>query len=110
MESREGVNRLAGVLQNRTKLVTEKPSMVDVGEIQSDLSLLTNKFPMSIPKSDYMVCRSVTWGKVGDLLEESFQVGESTRWLQSGDRVLVVWLDDCDPCVVDLIVSGSSIG
>lgn len=116
MESREGVNQLAGVLQGRCRAVSEKASVVDVGVIQGDMSLKTNKFPLAIPKSDYMVCRSVTWGSVDDVWYHTEEVsghrhdmlvGESVRGLSAGDRVLVVWIDDCDPCVVDLLLPAS---
>jgi hypothetical protein len=48
-----------------------KPSPFDFGEIQGDMSLLTNKFPLPIPQRDYMVCRSVQLGKVGDILYQT---------------------------------------
>lgn len=193
--SNDGVNKLAGVLQKRTKVLSDKPSVIDVGEIQEDMSLLCNKFPLPIPQSDYMVCRSVVLGKVDDILYRTQEVrkdnsglhyhdlkvngnhshttstpcsgcnptqnlsgttesggeeevhshdfsiscsgcvtnknlsgttnetgdhthtedgrnmehvhdmliGEKMRQLQPKDRVLVVWIDSADPCVVDLI-------
>lgn len=139
-----GIHKLAGVLQQRTKVIATVPTVVDVGEILEDFSLRTNKFPLPIPVTDYMVCRSVAWGQVGEvlyqtqevglgqsgghehLLEEveghghppleehlghvhDYLVGEKMRSLQAGDRVLVVWLDSCDPCVVDLIVPASEV-
>lgn len=147
MELNVGVNQLAGVLQGRNKAISAKPSVIDVGEIQGDFSLLTNKFPVPIPLSDYMVCRSVLYGQSEEVLtktqgegaenggnhshslslgehdgheigdgahvHEDLQegsehihdvlVGEKLRSLQVGDRVLVAWIDSCDPCVIDLI-------
>lgn len=108
MESHQGINQLAGVLQGRSKAVSEKAPVIDVGEIQGDMSLLTNKFPLPVPQSDYMVCRSVTWGKVGDMVDHIL-VGDSLRWLKAGDRVLVAWIDENDPCVIDVIYPATVI-
>jgi hypothetical protein len=115
------------------------------------MSLLTNKFPRPIPQSDYMVCRSVTWGSVGSIWGKTqakgqtnsgrhihgdngghyhpdagwqththedgeremehvhdVLVGNNSRWISPGDRVLVVWVGD-DPVVVDLILPATSI-
>ena len=58
----EGVNKLTEVLQNRMRGMSEQPQVLDFGVIQPDMSLLTNKFPVPIPQSDYMVCRQLTLG------------------------------------------------
>ena len=42
--------------------MSEQPQVLDFGVIQPDMSLLTNKFPVPIPQSDYMVCRQLTGG------------------------------------------------
>lgn len=108
MESHQGVNRLAGVLQGRSREVSQGSAVIDVGEIQGDRSLLTNKFPLPIPQSDYMVSRSVAWGDVDDRVDQIL-IGESLRWLKPGDRVLVAWIDETDPCVVDVILPATVI-
>lgn len=151
MGSNQGMNQLAGILQQRSRAVSETPSVVDVGTIQSDWSLLTNKFPIGIPKNDYLVCRSLVFGKSNEVLTQTQEigqenagkhshnlntgshggheggdgshshfdvdtsmehihdivVGEKLRSLQVGDRVLVVWVDNANPCVVDILYSGS---
>lgn len=151
MGSNQGMNQLAGILQQRSRAVSETPSVVDVGTIQSDWSLLTNKFPIAIPKNDYLLCRSLVMGKSNEVLTRSQEggqgnagkhshnftvgihgghdggdgshshsdvdtsmehvhdilVGEKLRSLQVGDRVLVVWVDHTNPCVVDILYSGS---
>lgn len=57
----EGIHKLAEVLQNRVHKLGDKAQVLDFGVVQQDMSLLTNKFPLPIPQSDYMVCRSVSW-------------------------------------------------
>lgn len=144
MEGNFGVHKLATVLQQRSKSIATVPTVVDVGEILEDFSLLTNKFPLPIPATDYMVCRSVAFGKVGEVLYQTQEVGlersgghghpleeveghgheevgehlghvhdyllgDKMRSLVVGDRVLVVWIDSCDPCVVDLICPASTL-
>lgn len=55
-----GLNKLGKVLQQRMTESSASPLVLDFGEIQSDYSLLTNTYPIPIPKSDYLVCRDVT--------------------------------------------------
>lgn len=123
MTSNKGVSALASVLQLRTKELASTPTSLDVGEIQRDMSLLLNHFPVPIPQSDYMVCRSVALGNVGDILYRTqvepkanhcdhvhdTLVGPKMRWLQSGDRVLVAWFGTDNVCVIDLIYPATEI-
>lgn len=113
----EGANFLARVMQERTHTLINKPPILDFGTIQGDMSLRTDKFPRPIPQNMYVVCRSVTWGKVDDVfyktnivLDHSHEtlVGQKFRWLQPGDRVLVAWVGD-DACVIDLIYPATVI-
>lgn len=71
----EGINKLAGVLQDRMSCIREKPQVLDFGVIQGDMSLLTNKFPVPIPQTDYMVCRQLTLGAVGHILAKTQDIG-----------------------------------
>lgn len=63
-----GVSKLGQVLQERMKACGVTPLLLDFGEIQSDMSLLTNTYPIPIPKTDYTVCRQLTLGDVGGVL------------------------------------------
>lgn len=112
-----GVNKLANTIQERMRDMNDTPPVLDFGTIQGDFSLLTNTFPLPIPQSDYMVCRSVALGKADDIITKTkiaavhthdVFTGENLRWLKPGDRVLVAWVGD-DPCVVDLIFPASRI-
>lgn len=63
-----GVSKLGQVLQERMKACGASPLLLDFGAIQSDMSLLTNTYPIPIPKTDYTVCRQLTLGAVGAVL------------------------------------------
>ena len=62
-DSNDGVARLAAVLDARMRDHADKPLCLDFAEIQADGSLLSNTFPIPIPKSDYRVCRQLTLGR-----------------------------------------------
>lgn len=67
----EGVNMLARVLQKRMQNTMQTPPVLDFGVIQGDYSLLTNQYPIPIPKTDYLVCRQLTLGKKDDVLTKT---------------------------------------
>ncbi|MBR1566744.1 MAG: hypothetical protein IJ649_08270 [Oscillospiraceae bacterium] len=52
-----GMSRLAGVLNNMVAKGQSGNPVFDFGTIQKDGSLLTNRFPIAIPKTDYLVLR-----------------------------------------------------
>lgn len=64
----EGINMLGRVLQNRMLQTADKPPPLEFGVIQGDYSLLTNKYPIPIPQTDYLVCRHLTYGDTEDVL------------------------------------------
>lgn len=105
-----GINKLAGVLKNQMKLESCRPLLLDFGTISADFSLLTDTFPLSIPKGDYVVCRSLNAGMTNDCFAvidtphfHEVPVPEGIRSLQPGDRVLVAWVQN-EPVVVDILV------
>lgn len=53
-----GVSKLAGTFQQLARQEYAAPPMLDFGVIQEDFSLLTNTYPVAIPPSDYLVCRT----------------------------------------------------
>ena len=75
----EGVNKLARVMQERMQKVGERPLVLDFGSIQADFSLVTNTFPIPIPKSDYMVCRRVGLGVERAILGVTAPAGGHTH-------------------------------
>ena len=57
-----GLSKLARVISQRAENVAgkaERDLVLDFGSIKGDMSLLTNTFPIPIPRSDYHVCRLV---------------------------------------------------
>lgn len=71
-----GTNKLAQVLSQRMKKENESPLILDFGEIQPNGSLVTNTFPVPIPKGDYTICRQLTLGATGALLTKTKEDGE----------------------------------
>lgn len=105
-----GTAKLASVLCQRMKKENETPLILDFGEIQANGSLMTNTFPIPIPKGDYSVCRQLTLGDVGEVLtstneiqpEHEIIIPEKMRSVEAGDRVLVAWVQN-EAVVVDII-------
>lgn len=115
-DDNKGTNKLANVLKKRMEKETESPLVLDFGEIQSNGSLLTNTFPVPIPKGDYTVCRHV--GGLSFTISEGKHSGHENQAqntgahmhtveppeVKSGDRVLVAWVQN-DAVVIDVITS-----
>lgn len=107
-----GTNKLANVLAERMRKTSESPLVLDFGEIQGNGSLITNTFPVPIPKGDYTICRhvgglsfSISGGSHG-----GHESGNGTHShtvappvVKAGDRVLVAWVNN-EAVVIDVIV------
>ena len=109
-----GISRLAGVFQMLADKQVPKDLLLDFGTIQSDGSLLTNTFPIPIPKKDYQVCRhlrghtaTTSSRSVGDHGSHSHTVSIHEA-LKKGDRVLVAWVQN-DAVVIDVLVEASAV-
>lgn len=116
-----GTSKLASVLSQRMKRENESPLILDFGEVQANGSLVTNTFPVPIPKGDYSICRSVigytlatsesSW--IGHLQSDKHIHGSPSGVpahshdvpmpkLKPGDRVLMAWVQN-EAVVVDVI-------
>lgn len=110
MEGYQGINKLANVLTGRIKKELDSPLQLDFGEIQANGSLVTNTFPLPIPKGDYSVCRQLRLGKPGETLfcsgveppQYTVTVPDRMQSVKAGDRVLVAWVQN-EAVVVDII-------
>ena len=112
-----GVGKLAQVLSERIGQQTQRPDVLELGVIKSDMSLLLDRFPIPIPWGEYLVCRSLTLPNpmatttltsIGDHGSHSHNVPLPSQLspLKPGDRVLIAWVNDgTDPVVIDVVVS-----
>lgn len=83
-KKKSGVNELAKVLTSRMKEESKSPLAIDFGEIATNLSLITNTFPVPIPKEDYSLLQP---------LKREGEMAIDTEYLvEAGDRVLVAWI------------------
>ncbi len=123
-DGNEGTNKLANVLNGRMQEESKSPLVLDFGGIQADGSLVTNTFPVPIPKGDYSILRQLTLGVAGDILTTTSGKGndgeheghtdgtgshtheillpEKMRSVGPGDRVLVAWVHS-EAVVVDIV-------
>lgn len=128
-----GVSKLAQVISERIAAQTQRPDALELGTIQSDMSLKLDRFAAPIPKGDYLV---VEW--LVKLSLPAFSISGNQNGLQDslggsitgdaifnfqpteidgaklefkpdlkpGDRVLVAWVNDhTDPVVISKVVS-----
>lgn len=110
----KGVNRLARALDKRMQTMSASLDELELGTIQSDMSLKLDGFAAPIPKGHYLVCRSLT---LPDPMAVTSPAGTGPHThnvplpsqlapLKSGDRVLVAWVNQgTDPVVIDVVVS-----
>lgn len=120
-EGHPGTAKLAVVISQRIKRETPNSLILDFGTIQENGSLITDTFPLPIPKGDYSVCRSVNGDILGtsesswtNHLQEDKHIHSNPSTvpehshdvpmpkLKTGDRVLVAWVQN-EAVVVDLI-------
>lgn len=115
-DGHSGISKLASVMSERIKRENESPLVLDFGEIQANGSLVTNTFPVPIPKGDYSVCRHV--GSLSFTILEGGHAGHDGQTdthntgghehtvkppsIQPGDRVLVAWVQS-EAVVIDII-------
>lgn len=78
MDSSTGANKLGQAIAKRIvkHMEGESSLVLDFGEIKDDESLVTNTFPIPIPKGDYHVLRQLTYGKTGDILAKTQNIGK----------------------------------
>lgn len=113
-EENTGINKLANVLSDRMQKENASDLVLDFGEIQSNGSLLTNTFPVPVPKGDYSICRHVGGmslnisggshqGHISEYYKGSHSHTVSMPKVKAGDRVLVAWVQN-EAVVIDVIV------
>ncbi|WP_148222341.1 hypothetical protein [Caldicellulosiruptor hydrothermalis] len=128
-----GASKLAQVLIERIATQTQKADVLELGTIQSDMSLKLDRFSVPIPQGEYLVAewlvkleipffeakatqtglKDSTGGDVTGEANFSFQPANIDKVklnfkadLKAGDRVLVAWVNDnTDPVVICKVVS-----
>lgn len=123
-----GANKLTAALASMIDQKGDKPLVLDFGIILGDYSLKTNTFPIPIPKSDYSVCRAITYDPGVPLTQtycdgahghpdagfagshvHNVRLPEKMYWIRPGDKVLVAWVQD-EACVIDIVFRGDVVG
>lgn len=108
-----GMSTLAAVFSSQMQRVTETPRILDFGEIEENYSLKTDTFPISIPKTDYVICRHI--GNIPFSLDGGKHDGHESGngehehevilpAIKPGDRVLVAWIGS-EAVVIDTVVT-----
>lgn len=112
-----GANSLAGLLSERMERAGRQPLVLDFGEIGSNYELVTNTFPVPIPKNGYSVCRnalgvhaSLSGGDHGGHTDGDGSHGHSVDipGIVPGSRVLVAWVQQ-EAVVIDVIYSAERL-
>lgn len=108
----DNFQRLGAMFDGRIKKTSNAavPTTVELGTINSNLSLSTDSLGGQIPKGEYMVdirlcAKSYSTDTVATYHgSHSHQLPEDFRGIQGGDRVMVIWCGN-EPVVVAIVVS-----
>lgn len=103
------MSRMAGMNQ------AYQPLGIELGVIQSNLSLSPDNSPGPIPKGEYMICRSACQGSSGSSWTTTQPAGpgphshtvklpDSLQSIKAGDRVLICWAGKT-AVVVDVVLT-----
>ena len=123
-----GATALANAIKKMIRGVSEQPPAGDIGIINSDYSLTTNRFPRPIPKDEYSVCRSLLYDPSVPLTKtytdgshghpdasppgthfHEVILPTKMHWVKPGQKVLVAIVQN-EFIVVDIIYDGKWLG
>ena len=121
--------RLGATLSNRMKKTAygAVPTAIELGIVNSNLSITTDSLQAAIPKGDYMVNLMLTGSRLTSTESHTHSGGEHSQYsgsgshshndgehshalpsgfrtLRTGDRVLVAWCGN-EPVVIAIVVS-----
>ena len=100
------IQRVAAVMSSRMKQTSHAavPTTLELGTVQSHMSITTDSLQAVIPKGDYMVNLMLTGGRTTSKVEEhTHSLPDGFRGLQPGDRILVAWCGN-EPVVIAVVV------
>lgn len=106
----KNMQRLGATLANRMKQTSRAavPTAIELGIVNSNMSITTDSLRVPIPKGDYMVNLTLTGGlstsTAGSDALHSHTIPNAFRGLQPGDRILVAWCGN-EPVVIAIVVS-----
>lgn len=103
----KNMQRLGATLSKRMKRTADGavPTTIELGVVNSNLSITTDSLQEAIPKGDYMVNLALTSGRyTGTTDKHSHELPSGLRGLRSGDRVLVAWCG-AEPVVIAIVTS-----
>lgn len=112
-----GTNSLAQLLTSRMEQTKKAPLVLDFGEIGQNYELVTNTFPIPIPRTDYSVCQKalginleLSDGAHGGHTEGDGNHAHSIDipGIAPGSRVLVAWVQQ-EAVVIDQICSAERL-
>ena len=101
------MKRLSATLSNRMRQTSSAAitTAVELGTVNSNLSITPDSLRTPIPKGDYMVNLMLAGNKQTDTSDgHSHGLTSALRGIQSGDRVLIAWCGN-EPVVIAVVVS-----
>lgn len=113
----DGITRLCNAINQRAAQHAERVVTgleLDIGTIQDDWKLLTNRFPVPLEPKHYHVLRTLK-GLTGKTYKKTLPLNTEDGGtveipaikiklpkLEKGDRVLVAWIRD-EPIIIDVL-------
>lgn len=99
------MQRLGNMLSDRMKKTAGayKTTALELGTINSNLSLTIDSLSGTVPKGDYMVNIMLTGSEPVDTGQEN-PLPSVIKKLEGGDRVLVAWCGN-EPVVIAVVIS-----
>ena len=106
----KNMQRFGAALENRMKKTARGAThtTIELGVVNSNLSITTDSLRVPIPRGDYMVNLAMTGGVQTSSVSmngttHSHSIPSTFRGLQAGDRVLVAWCGN-EPVVIAIVV------
>lgn len=102
MANTNKASQLAALFQQRMKEIYkyEHNVVLELGSITAGMGLKLDNFSETIPKGDYLVCKSLRFGTIRT---NNGDDSVTLPALKAGSRVLVGWASG-EPVVIDIVV------
>lgn len=107
----KNMQRFAMVMSNRMKQTSNAavPTTMELGTVNSNLSITPDNLPVPIPLGDYMINLQLTAERYTDYARSEeythrHELPDAFRSLKPKDRVLIAWCGN-EPVVLAIVVS-----